>query len=264
MSQGGSGGKLSFLDPLTRLFRREEKAQTPEASAEIRFASLEAEFEAAIRGLNERVEQRLAESGSPSPAVGAQRDKTGERVAARLPVEAGEIAVARLIDLLRREDLPWPDPIQQGPTVTAEEVERSRQRRLGEVREAFLASGLERTADRMLGTISAWGSDYPERGSPLWQECVLEAIAAGIRADLVKEFVAVLQKDKDLLLTQTEGAVGNELAVLQRALQGGITSIDQANQAVTGALRVLDEVFPQVAWEHVRSQLPRARGEWAA
>jgi len=183
-------------------------------------------------------------------------------ISQRLQAEAGELAVARLIDLLQREKMSWPDPIQLGPSVSAEEAERSRRRRLAEVREAFLATGLKRTADRILGIVSAWGSDYPERGSPLWEESVLEAVASGIRADLVKEFVEVLRRDKDVLLDKTESSVGKELDALRKALQGGITSIDQANQAVASALRVLDEVFPEIAWEDVRSQLPRAKGEW--
>jgi hypothetical protein len=49
---------------------------------------------------------------------------------------------------------------------------------------------------------------------------------------------------------------------LQKVLSGGVTSIEKANQAVAGALRVLDEVVPQIAWEHVQARLPHARGEW--
>jgi hypothetical protein len=93
---------------------------------------------------------------------------------------------------------------------------------------------------------------------------VLEAIAAGIRGELVREFVQILTRDTDELLDQTEASLGTELAALRRALQGGITSIDQANQAMASAFRVLDEVFPQIAWEHLRSKLPRARGEWSS
>ena len=100
-------------------------------------------------------------------------------ISEQLQARAGELAIARLADLLQREKLGWPDPTQGGPGVTAEELERSRRRRLAEIQEAFLGAGLKRTAERMRGIVSAWASDYPQRGSPLWEESVLEAIAAG-------------------------------------------------------------------------------------
>lgn len=329
MSDERSEGNLGFLDSLTRLFRRDEAPLPADSTSEPRSASLEADFEAAIRGLNEKIEQRLAESAAAGAAPTARTDKTEERIAEkvrrmaaahrairediegmharlgtgldgaaltglasfleeldtvvregkdshsmlpraryaialRLQTEAGELAVTRLVALLQRENMPWPDPIQAGPLVTPEQAENARSRRLAEIRESFLASGFKRTATRLLGVVSAWGSDYPERGSPLWQESVLEGVAAGIRADLVREFADLLRRDSALLLDRTQGAVGKELGTLQQVLRGGITSIEQANEAVASALRVLDEVFPEVAWQHVQSQLPRARGEWPA
>jgi hypothetical protein len=172
--------------------------------------------------------------------------------------------VARLVALLQRAKLDWPDPTHYRPSAKPDEIERSRRRRLAEVREAFLAHDLERAAERTFGIVRAWGGDYPDRGSPLWEESVLEGVAAGIRGALLKEFVEVLRRDRELLLSRTEAAIGKELAALQGAVASGVRSIEQANAAIASSLRAIDEVVPGIAWEHLRSQLPSARGELTA
>jgi hypothetical protein len=179
----------------------------------------------------------------------------------RLRAEAGALAVARIVALLQRAKLDWPDPTHYRPSAKPEEIERSHRRRLAEVREAFLAQDLERAAERTLGVVRVWGGDYPERGSPLWQESVLEGVAAGIRGALMREFVELLRRDQALLLSRTESAIGKELAALQRAVASGLGSVEQANAVVMHSLRAIDEVVPEIAWEHLRAQLPSARGE---
>jgi hypothetical protein len=111
----------------------------------------------------------------------------------------------------------------------------------------------------MLGIVRGWGADYPDRSSPLWEECALEGVAAGIRAKLVRDFVELLRRDREALVARIESSVGKEIAGLQAAVQAGVQSIEQANQAVASSLRVLDEMVPEIAWQHVRSQLPEAR-----
>jgi hypothetical protein len=185
-------------------------------------------------------------------------------IATKLRKETGELAVARLLALLERAKLAWPDPTHYRPSAKPEEIERSRRRRLAEVRESFLAQDFKRMAERMLGIVRAWGEDYPDRGSPLWEEVVLEGVAAGIRGQLLKDFVEILRRDRELLLEHTEASIGKELAALQSAVAGGVRSIEKANAVVESSLKALDEVVPMVAWEHVRSQLAQARGEFAS
>jgi hypothetical protein len=185
-------------------------------------------------------------------------------IAKKIQREAGELAVARLVELLERAKEGWPDPVRQGPSARADEIERSRRRRLAETRESFVSQDLAKTAERLLGVVSVWGSDYPEPGTPLWEEMVLQGVAAGIRARLVKDSIELLRRDRDQLLASTEASIGKELDALRRVLQTGVASLEQANQAAASSLRVLDEVVPDVAWEQIRSELPAARGEWAS
>lgn len=332
MTAGDStrGGPLGFLDALGGLFRKEKKAAEATAPAPpARFQEIEAELEATIRALNERLEK----SGPASSATAlrgasrehgvedrkAQQQKRMEAahqairedivamharlgtgvspadldaitaflgelegiatagrashevlprmryaIAERLWREAGGLAVAQLVALLERAKLEWPDPIRHGPTETAAETERSRRRRLSDVRESFLAQTFARTADRLIGVVRGWQDDYPDRGTPLWEESVLEGVAAALRGKLVLASVEILRRDRDALMGQVEQAIGSQLAALRQLVAGSADSIEQASQAMASTLRVVDEVVPGIAWEYVCTQLPAARGGPAA
>ncbi len=68
----------------------------------------------------------------------------------------------------------------------------------------------------------------------------------------------------DALFSQLEAGIGKELEAVQALLKSGVSSIDEANQAVAGPFRVIDELAPKLAWEHLRAKLPSARAEGTA
>ncbi len=212
----------------------------------------------AITAELEEMEQVVSEGRSSHELIPRVRYAIGEK----LRHEAGELAVERIRGLLERAEISWPDPTRHDPGASEEQVERSRRRRLAETREAFLAEGFLRTAQRSLGIVSGWGSDYPDPGSPLWQECVLEGVAAGIRGQLAVAFLEVLERDRDLVLEGVEELIGNEVAELHKVLGDGASTIPDANRVVARALQAVDGVVPELAWKHVCEQEPRARGEW--
>jgi len=183
-------------------------------------------------------------------------------IANRVLHEAGELAITRLVALLGRADMGWPEP--DAPHSTPERAEQLLRQKRAQLRETFLAQGFGRTAERMIGIVQGWGSDYPDPGTWLWQETVLEGVAAGIRARLVEDFVEVLRSDRDLIMSRVEASIGEQIAALQDVVANGVHSMEQANQAVSTALRAFDQVVPEIAWEHVRSKLPEARGEFPA
>lgn len=183
-------------------------------------------------------------------------------IAEKIQLEAGPLAVARLRKLLRQEGMNWPDPTRHQPSASEDEIERSIRRRMGEIEANFLSSDMQRTSKRMLGLVSGWGGDYPERGSALWEETVLEGVAEGIRARLTTEFVDLVREHKEIFEARTEELVGETFGVLQRSLESGVDSIDDASRAVSATFRVLDEVIPELAWEFIHAELPHARAEW--
>lgn len=211
-----------------------------------------------IIGVLEELEQFVSRGGSSHELVPRVR----HAVAERLRTEAGELAVERLRVLLERAAMSWPDPTHYAPTATDEESERSRRRRLAETREGFLGQGFLRTAERAVGIVTTWGSDYPDPGSPLWNECVLKGVAAGMRGQLAQAFLDVLRRDRELLIAAIEDLIGREVAELQRVVGDGISSIPDASRVMASALQVVDIVVPEVAWKHVCGEEPRARGEW--
>jgi hypothetical protein len=185
-------------------------------------------------------------------------------VATRLRLESGALAVERLVALMKHANLEWPDPIHYSPHATPEEIDSSRRRRQAEARESFLAQDFKKTAERMVGIVRAWAADYPDRGSALWEESIMEGVAAGIRGRLLKDFVELVERDWESVLSRTEAAIGKELAALQTAVAGGgVHSIEQANVVVASSLRALDEVVPELVWQYVRS-LQAAGGEFAS
>jgi len=208
--------------------------------------------------------QKLDENVSPGRHSRHLLPRLRYAVINRFHREAGEMALARLEVLLERAKLSWPDPTCYPPSATAEEIERSHRRRLAEVRESFLGQDLERTAERVLGIVRGWKSDYPDRGSPLWQDCVLQSVAAGIRGHLVKEAADLLRRDRDLILEQAQASIGAELDAIHAAMEGGVHSLEQANRAVASSLEALDQVVPEIAWRHVQSQLDDLRSAAAA
>lgn len=182
----------------------------------------------------------------------------------RVNREAGELAIARVVASLQREKRDWPDPTHFRPSAQPEEIERSRRRRLAEVRASFLHQDLRRTADTMLGIVEAWGSDYPDRGSPLWEETVLEGVAAGFRARIVKQALDLVSRDREQILVEAEAAVGKQLSAIREVMAKGVTSLEQANRAVASSLRVLDQVLPEIVWKRVRPELTDVSGEGGA
>jgi hypothetical protein len=326
-----SSESLGFLDALGRLFRGSAKAGEAEAvptkSGGGPLAQFGAEFEAAIRGVQE-VAARHARPDQAGPVASEGRttvDRAADRakrmeavqrairadiekmharlgtelqaseldaisaflveveteagagkgsnellprlrhaIVERLRQESGELAVKRIVALLERAKLAWPDPTHYRSTATEEEIDRSRRRRLAEVRETFLVQDLKRISERMWGVVRTWGTDYPDQGSPLWEECVLEGVAAGIRGRLIRDAVDVLRRDRDHLLAEAESSIGKQLAALQAAAKGGVQSIEDANKVVASSLQALDQVIAQIAWEQVQAKLPQARGEFGS
>jgi hypothetical protein len=253
-------GKMTAADRAAANQLRMEKAhQEVREDIEKMHARLGTELASADLGELERNLQALQED------VGAGKDshslmpRMRYAIVDRIVKEVGEIAVERFVALLQEAKMSWPDPTTYRPSATSEEIERAQRRRLAEVREGFLAKNLERTAEQAVGVVRGWKADYPDRGTPLWEDCVLQGVAAGMRGQLVLQATEILRRNRDAILDQAQAAIGKELDAIQAALQGGGASPEQANRAMSSSLGVLDQVVPEIAWKHVESQLPAAR-----
>jgi hypothetical protein len=86
----------------------------------------------------------------------------------------------------------WPDVARAAPSETPEEIERARTRRLADLRRGFLWDGFARIGEGAKGVVTGWEADYPDRVSPMWEQCVLEGVAAGVRGKLIRDGVVLL------------------------------------------------------------------------
>ena len=77
--------------------------------------------------------------------------------------------------------------------------------------------------------MTAWGADYPDPGSPLWNECVLEGVGAGLRGQLAQAFLEVLRRDREAVIGAVEELIGKEVAELQQVVGDGVSSIPDAS-----------------------------------
>jgi hypothetical protein len=182
-------------------------------------------------------------------------------VTQRLRAEAGAIALDRLLARLRRKGLSWPHPAWYYPGASHGDIEASKQRRMSDVRTAFVGYGLERIAERAQGIVRGWGGDYPDRGSLLWRESVLVGVAAATWGRLLQHFVELVRQDGDLLLSRIEESVGERLPRLHAVLDGGLASVPEAQEVFAASLRILDVMIPEIAWQLVKARLPRVHLE---
>jgi hypothetical protein len=197
--------------------------------------------------------QKLSSAGRCSHAL---LPRARHAIAERLRTGAGELAMARLVTLLHGQGLAWPDAAPPHPRATPEEIEVSRRRRLDQLRKNFLTYDFARIAERLQGVVSGWGGDYPERGSPLWQESMLKGVAAALWAKLLQDCVELLKRKQKELRSLAETAVSRELAALQAAVVRPSASAMETTEAIASSLRVIDEVVPEIAWELVAGALP--------
>ncbi len=72
-------------------------------------------------------------------------------------------------------------------------------------------------------------------------------------------FTTRLRQDRKFIENKTNELIGEKVAELNRTLQGGMTSLNDAHRVVASSLKILDEVIPALAWEHLQKVVPEAK-----
>ncbi len=109
--------------------------------------------------------------------------------------------------------------------------------------------------------MTAWKSDYPDRGGPLWQALALEAVATALRARWLKKFLELLRQERAEVEKKAAALIGEELAAINDCLRQGVSSLEDAHRLVASSMKILDEVVPDLAWQQVRAAFPETREE---
>jgi hypothetical protein len=127
------------------------------------------------------------------------------------------------------------------------------------MRKNFINNSIHQSSLLIVGIVDVWKSDYPEDDSDLWKSVVFEAVATALRARLMHLFTTRLRHDREFIENKTTELIGSKVAELNQTLQGGVTSINDAHRVVSSSLKILDEVIPALAWEHLQQVVPEAK-----
>jgi hypothetical protein len=105
-----------------------------------------------------------------------------------------------LLTLMEQAQVAWPEPLGLSPHADARAVQAARERELAELEETFLASSLERSANRALGVVENWKACYPFPDSHPWKRTVLQGVGCGILEYLLSIAHAKLREDSPDLI----------------------------------------------------------------
>ncbi len=176
----------------------------------------------------------------------------------RLVQECAPLAWQTLLTLMARAQVSWPDPMGLSPHADAQAVQAARQWELADLEETFLASSLERSANRVFGVVENWKAHYPSPESHPWKRMVLQAVGSGILGYLLSVADAKLRGDAPDFTARVEHVLHEELATLQQAVQAGVHSVTDADALMVSVTQLCEEVVPTMAWETVAPDVHKA------
>ncbi|MBW2503410.1 MAG: hypothetical protein JRE16_02460 [Deltaproteobacteria bacterium] len=177
----------------------------------------------------------------------------------RIHYESGVLALQDMDGYMASHGETWPARIPRDPTISKQEAEQVVNRNLLSLRRNFINYTIHQSSRLIVGIIEAWKSDYPEVDSPLWKSVVLEAVATALRAKLMHTFTSRLRHDRAYIENKAKELIGAKLSELNRTLQGGLTSLNDAHRVVSSSLKILDEIIPSLAWKHLQEVFPEAK-----
>lgn len=180
----------------------------------------------------------------------------------RFHLESGGAAWAELEERLSAGGEAWPAMTQRDPFEGDADFIHRQQLKYRERCNDFLNYDIARSSELIRGIERAWQSDYPEPGTRLWRELVLEGVATALRARILQRYYDRLLKNKDKIVGRAAELVGRELGNLQQVLaRKSLNSLEDAHRIATTSSRVLDEVIPEIAWQVVRAEEAGEVGE---
>jgi hypothetical protein len=177
----------------------------------------------------------------------------------RIHYEAGFLALDEMDDYLEKQHETWPTISPKNPTLSSDEVKAIVERNRIKIRKNFLNYNIHQSSLLIVGIVEVWKSDYPQANSDLWKSVVLEAVATALRARLMHLFSTRLRHDRKSIEKKATELIGEKVAELNRTLQGGVISLNDAHRVVSSSLKILDEVIPDIAWQHLQKALPEAK-----
>ena len=177
----------------------------------------------------------------------------------RIHYEAGFLALNEMDDFLARQNETWPTISPRNPNLSKEEIEEIVKHNQMSMRKNFINYSIHQSSYLLVAIVEVWKSNYPEADSGLWKSVVFEAVATALRAKLMHIFTTRLRHDREFIENKATELIGSKVVELNRTLHEGVTSLNNAHRVVSSSLKILDEVIPSLAWEHLQKVIPEAK-----
>ena len=88
---------------------------------------------------------------------------------------------------------------------------------------------------------------------------MFKTVATALSAKLMHIFTTRLRHDREFIENKATELIGSKVVELNRTLHEGVTSLNNAHRVVSSSLKILDEVIPSLAWEHLQKVIPEAK-----
>ena len=177
----------------------------------------------------------------------------------RIHYEAGFLALNEMDDFLARQNETWPTISPRNPNLSKEEIEEVVKHNQMSMRKNFINYSIHQSSYLLVAIVEVWKSNYPEADSGLWKSVVFKTVATALSAKLMHIFTTRLRHDREFIENKATELIGSKVVELNRTLHEGVTSLNNAHRVVSSSLKILDEVIPSLAWEHLQKVIPEAK-----
>ncbi|MGE0494101.1 MAG: hypothetical protein AB7S38_33130 [Vulcanimicrobiota bacterium] len=208
-------------------------------------------------GLDHQECQRLSEFvKSHKPGVSAKLEaEVDQAVMDYLYFKVGELAWIRLSQSMAGPALEWELSAELLHGRPPSEVKTLKTQKTEEMRLEFLDMTPQETAEMMVGEVKVWSTLYPDPGTWLWNETVLQGVGSALRAALYEQVLDLWEQRPQQLDALLQQMMTRKLSEASAALRNGIHSLTEANQILASLRQCCREELPQVVWQYLEPRL---------
>ncbi|MCA9795453.1 MAG: hypothetical protein KC910_26780, partial [Candidatus Eremiobacteraeota bacterium] len=183
-------------------------------------------------GLDHDQSKRLAEFvKSHRPVASAKLEaEVDQAVMGHLYFKVGELAWSHLGELIAANGLEWELSSELLHGRDPSDVKALKAQKTEEMRLEFLDMTPQETAEMMVGEVKVWSTLYPDPGTWLWKETVLQGVGSALRAGLYEQVLLLWEKRPEQLDSLLQQMMTRKLSEASAALRNGIHSLSEANK----------------------------------
>lgn len=168
--------------------------------------------------------------------------------------KAAEQAWRKLEGYITQFTIPFPIPPTMLDPAEPLRNEKVREEQKRKAQEDFVTTPAHDLAELILGNVPAWVYYYPQKDTYLWQLTVLQALAAGLAANLLMKYLSVWEENSPEILDKIQKEFVDKIEELRRRGQSAISLPDVLS--VSKELELISrEQMPEEIWKYISSRL---------